>query len=134
MLVRLTPRSSGLWPSQPAPSSPRRHRRPTNPTNPRNYLKEADATKSPDESASNLLRAIAQCDVAVRIDSGSFRLQGMAAHCYYRLAQLERAPSRRRDLIQRARGRFDRAPHCPDVEPACLREWAEMLMAECNEP
>ena len=99
-----------------------------------NYLKLADATKSPDESASNLLRAIAQCDDIAKIDSGSFRPQGLAAHCYYRLAQLEHAPARRRDLVQVARERFDRAAHCPDVEPACLREWAEMLMAECDEP
>jgi hypothetical protein len=98
------------------------------------YLKLADATKSPDESASNLLRAIAQCDAAARIASGSFRPQALAAHCYYQLAQLEQVPARRRDLVRMARERFDRAAHCPDVEPACLREWGAMLMAECDEP
>jgi len=99
-----------------------------------NYLKQADATKSPDESASNLLRAIAQCDVAARITSSSFRPQALAAHCYSQLARLERVPERHRDLVQKARERFGRAANCPDVEPACLREWAEMLMAECDEP
>ena len=86
----------------------------------------------PQDSKSNLGKAIEQCDDALKIRPDFFRAAALAAHCAYRLAQMEHDPARRDDAIRRARDRFEIAARCAGSDASVFREWGGMLTFESS--
>ena len=99
------------------------------------FLQLAEASNSPpQESKVNMGKALAQCDGALKIRPDFFRAAALAAHCSYRLAQMERDPQRHDDQIRDARGRFEIAAHCTGANTSLFQEWGEMLVFESDLP
>jgi tetratricopeptide (TPR) repeat protein len=90
----------------------------------------AEDAASTNETTSDFRQAIAQCDAATKMKPGFFGAHALAAHCYYRLAQLEPAPQPHHDLVEIARTRFALAARCPGATAALYDEWGNMLMQE----
>jgi tetratricopeptide (TPR) repeat protein len=59
-----------------------------------------------------------------------FRAAAMAAHCSYRLAQLEGDPHPHDDDVRNARARFEVAARCTGADASLFREWGGMLTFE----
>lgn len=92
--------------------------------------KQAEESKSPEDSRTYFNKAIEQCDATTKIRPDFFRAHALAAHCLNRLAQLNTTRQQHRESIQAARNRFEIAARCTDVNPALFREWAGMLISE----
>jgi len=94
-------------------------------------LQLAEVSNSPpQDSKSNLNKAIEDCDAALKIRPDFFRAAAMAAHCSYRLAQLESDPHPHDDDVRTARARFEVAAHCTSADASLFREWGGMLTFE----
>jgi tetratricopeptide (TPR) repeat protein len=94
-------------------------------------LQVAEMSNSPpQDSKINLSKAMEECDAALKIRPDFFRTAALAAHCAYRLAQLESDPHVRDDDLRKARARFEVAAHCAGVEASLFREWGGMLTFE----
>jgi tetratricopeptide (TPR) repeat protein len=92
----------------------------------------AEGAASREEARTNFHQAIAQCDAAAKMKQNFFGAHALAAHCYYRLAQLETAPQPHHDLVEIAGARFALAAHCPGATAALYDEWGNMLMQEAT--
>ena len=92
----------------------------------------AEGAASTNEARTGLHGAIMQCDAAVEMKQSFFGAHALAAHCYYRLAQLEPAPQPHHDLVEIARARFALAARCPGATAALFDEWGNMLMQEAT--
>lgn len=92
--------------------------------------KQAEQSKSPEDSRTYFSKTVEQCDAATKIRPDFFRAHALAAHCLNRLAQLKTTRQEHREFIQAARDRFEIAARCTDVDPALFREWAAMLILE----
>jgi tetratricopeptide (TPR) repeat protein len=88
------------------------------------------SNSAPQDSKSNLNKAMAECDAALKIQPDFFRTAALAAHCAYRLAQLENDSHLRDDDLRAARARFEVAAHCTGAEASLFREWGGMLIFE----
>ena len=94
-------------------------------------LQLAEISNSPpQDSRSNLGKALEDCDAALKIRPDFFRAAALAAHCAYRLAQLEGDPQLHDNDIRTARARFEVAAHCTDADASLFREWGGMLTLE----
>jgi tetratricopeptide (TPR) repeat protein len=94
------------------------------------FQKLAEGAVSTNEAKTNFHQAIAQCDAATKVQQSFFGAHALAAHCYYRLAQMEPALQPHHDLIETARARFAVAARCPGVTAALHDEWGNMLLQE----
>lgn len=92
----------------------------------------AEGAASTEEARTNFHKAIAQCDAAVEMKQNFFGAHALAAHCYYRLAQLESAPQPHHDLVETARTRFTLAARCPGATAALFDEWGNMILQEAT--
>src|ERR1700693_1068015 len=94
-------------------------------------LQLAEVSNSPpQDTKSNLGKAMEECDAALKIRPDFFRASALAAHCSYRLAQLEGDPHLHDEGIRAARVRFEAAAHCTGAEASLFREWGGMLTFE----
>ena len=94
-------------------------------------LQLAEVSNSPpQDSKSNLNKAMEDCDTALKIRPDFFRAAAMAAHCSYRLVQLESDPHQHEDDIRTARTRFEVAARCTGADASLFREWGGMLTFE----
>jgi tetratricopeptide (TPR) repeat protein len=96
-------------------------------------LQLAEVSNSPpQDTKSNLGKAMAECDAALKIRPDFFRAAALAAHCSYRLARLESDPHLHDESIRAARARFEAAAHCTGAEASLFREWGGMLTFESD--
>jgi hypothetical protein len=97
------------------------------------FQRLAEVSNSPlEDSKANLARAIEQCDVALKMKTNLCRAAALAAHCSYRLTQLETNAIQHDASFRAACDRFEAAARCGGGDAALFREWAGMLTAEAN--